>query len=134
MPRSSEMRRVLVVDDWVEMAEMIADDLCDRGYAAKAVSSGKEALRVLQTERVDALVTDLRMPEVDGLSLLHASIKLDPSRPVIVMTAYSGLETAMEATGGGAFQYLMKPFRLDALARLLDRALSYPGPAHQPPA
>jgi DNA-binding NtrC family response regulator len=118
------MERVLVVDDWVEMAEMIADDLCDRGYAAKAVSSGKEALRVLQTERVDALVTDLRMPEVDGLSLLHASIKLDPSRPVIAMTAYSGLETAMEATGGGAFQYLMKPFRLDALARLLDQALN----------
>ncbi|MGD0524245.1 MAG: response regulator [Polyangiaceae bacterium] len=115
--------RVLVVDDWVEMAEMIADDLCDRGYGATAVSSGREALRILQTRRVDVLVTDLRMPEVDGLSLLRASIEHDPSRPVIVMTAYSTLDTAMEASGSGAFQYLMKPFRLDALARLLDQAL-----------
>jgi DNA-binding NtrC family response regulator len=63
------------------------------------------------------------MPEVDGLSLLRASIELDPSRPVIVMTAYSAFDTAMEASGGGAFQYLMKPFRLDALARVLEQAL-----------
>jgi DNA-binding NtrC family response regulator len=123
MPSSSDTVRVLVVDDWVEMAEMLADDLCDRGYAATAVSSGTEALRILQTKSVDALVTDLRMPEVDGLSLLRASIELDPSRPVIVMTAYSAFDTAMEASGGGAFQYLMKPFRLDALARVLEQAL-----------
>jgi two-component system response regulator AtoC len=123
MPSSSEPTRVLVVDDGVEMAEMIADDLSSRGYDGIAVTSGQEALRVLRTERVDVLVTDLRMPEMDGLNLLRASVQLDPSRPVIMMTAYSALDTAMEATESGAFQYLLKPFRLDTLVRVLEQAL-----------
>jgi two-component system response regulator HydG len=123
MPSASETTRVLVVDDRAEMAEMIADDLCDRGYEGVAVSSGREALRLLQTERVDILVTDLRMPEVDGLNLLRSSILLDPSRPVIMMTAYGTLDTAIEATENGAFHYLMKPFRLESLARILEQAM-----------
>jgi two-component system, NtrC family, response regulator AtoC len=123
MTSSSETARVLVVDDRAEMAEMIADDLRARGYDGVAVTSGREALHVLQTERVDVLVTDLRMPEIDGLSLLRSSVALDPSRPVIMMTAYGRLDTAMEATRSGAFQYLMKPFRLEALVRVLDQAL-----------
>jgi DNA-binding NtrC family response regulator len=123
MTSSNETARVLVVDDRAEMAEMIADDLCARGYDGRAVTSGREALRVLQTERIDVLVTDLRMPEIDGLSLLRSSVALDPSRPVIMMTAYGALDTAMEATRRGAFQYVMKPFRLETLVRVLDQAL-----------
>jgi DNA-binding NtrC family response regulator len=123
LPSPVESTRVLVVDDRLEMAETIADNLCDRGFRAVAVSSGREALRVLRTERVDALVTDLRMPEFDGLNLLRASLELDPSRPVVMMTAYGTLDTAMEATGAGVFQYLIKPFRLDALVRILEQAL-----------
>jgi two-component system response regulator HydG len=120
---TAEGVRVLVVDDRSEMAEMIADDLCDRGYHAIALSSSREALHRLASEHFDALVTDVGMPEVSGLSLLRASIKLDPSRPVIVMTAYSSLETAIEATGNGAYHYLPKPFRLDVLYRLIKQAL-----------
>jgi two-component system response regulator HydG len=121
---ASPRARVIVVDDRAEMAELIADDLCDRGYDGRAVTSAREALRVLRTERVDAMVTDLRMPEMDGLALLDASLQLDPSRPVILMTAYGTIETAMESSGRGAFRYLTKPFRLDALARVLQEALS----------
>lgn len=113
--------RVLVVDDRPEMAEMIADHLCDRGYEATATSSGEEALRVLRTCRVDVLVTDLRMPDVNGFDLLSASMDLDPSRTVILMTGYGGLDTALEATQRGAFQFLTKPFRLDALVRVLEQ-------------
>jgi DNA-binding NtrC family response regulator len=119
----NDTRRILVVDDRPEMAEMIADDLSDRGYEGLAVTSGREALRMLRTERIDVLVTDLRMPEVDGLALLHASLDLDPSRPVIMMTAYGTIDTAMEATGSGAYHYLTKPFRLEALVRVLEQAL-----------
>jgi DNA-binding NtrC family response regulator len=115
--------RVLVVDDRPEMAEMIADDLDDRGYETVAVSSGREALRVLTSERIDVLVTDLRMPEVDGLRLLRASRELDPSRPVILMTAFEALDNAIEASELGVCHYLTKPFRLDLLARLLQRAI-----------
>lgn len=123
MQSPSDPARVLVVDDRAEMAEMIADDLCDRGYEGLAVSSGREALHMLETARIDALVTDLRMPDVDGLDLLSASLALDPSRPVILMTAYGTLDTAVQATANGAFHYLTKPFRLDALVRVLSQAL-----------
>jgi DNA-binding NtrC family response regulator len=118
------VRRVLVVDDKLDMAEMIADDLCDRGYEALAVSSGQAALRVIDSQRIDAIVTDLRMPGMDGFALVEASYKLDPSRPVILMTAFSAIDTAMRAFEVGAYQYLMKPFRLEALAQVLERALA----------
>ena len=123
MPEAPQGTRILVVDDCPEMAEMVADALSERGYTAIAVSSGLEAMRRLRTECFDALVTDLRMPEVDGLALMRASLELDPSRPVIMMTAHGTLDSAVEATGGGAYHYLMKPFRLDALSRLIEQAL-----------
>ena len=119
----NETPRILVVDDKVDMAEMVADDLCDRGYEGVAVSSGVEALHLLQTQRFDALVTDLRMSGMDGFALLRASQSLDPSRPVILMTAFAAIDTAMRAFEVGAYQYLMKPFRLDALAKVLEKAL-----------
>jgi DNA-binding NtrC family response regulator len=121
---SNDAPRVLVVDDQAEMADMIADELTGRGYAAVAASSGRQALRRLQSERFDALVTDVTMPEIDGLELLRASLSLDPSRPVILMTAFSTLEAAINATGDGAYHYLPKPFRVDSLVRLLRDALS----------
>jgi DNA-binding NtrC family response regulator len=123
MDNAPKATRVLVVDDRLEMAEMIAEDLCGRGYDGLASSSGQEALRILRTERVDALVTDVRMPDVDGLVLLRASLRLDPSRPVIVMTAYGTLDNAMQASGDGAYKYLIKPFRLEELAQALERAM-----------
>ncbi len=123
MPESPQPTRILVVDDRPEMAEMVADALSERGYDAVAISSSREAMHRLQTERFDALVTDLRMPEVDGLSLMRASLELDPSRPVIMMTAHGTLDTAVQASGEGAYHYLTKPFRLDALSRLIEQAL-----------
>jgi two-component system, NtrC family, response regulator HydG len=120
-----ETPRILVVDDRPEMAEMIADDLSDRGYEGVSTTSGHEAMRMLQTERVDVLVTDVRMPEVDGLALLSLSLRLDPSRPVIMMTAYGTLDTVLETTGRGAYHYLTKPFRLEALVRVLEQALGH---------
>ena len=118
-----EPARVLVVDDKAEMADMIADDLCDRGYEGVSVSSGAETLRLLRTQRFDVLVTDLRMPGMDGFALLKESQSLDPSRPVILMTAFTAIDTAMRAFDVGAYQYLMKPFRLDALAQVLEKSL-----------
>jgi DNA-binding NtrC family response regulator len=78
---------VLVVDDHISMAEMVAEGLSERGYDASPLGSSREAARLLAEDRFDALVTDLRMPEVDGLGLLAISRKAAPGRPVIVMTA-----------------------------------------------
>jgi two-component system response regulator HydG len=115
--------RILVVDDNLEMARTLAEGLADREYDAVAVESGREAIDRLGVERFDAVVTDLRMPKVDGLELLAASRKLDPDRPVIVMTAYSAIDTAVESIRQGAYHYLTKPFKQDELAIFLGRAL-----------
>jgi two-component system response regulator HydG len=115
-------RRVLVVDDHLEMAKSVADGLLDRGYEAVPVASGSTARDRLTTEPFDALVTDLRMPSVDGLELLSISRKLDPDRPVIVMTAYSAVDSAVESLRRGAYHYLTKPFKQEELALFLERA------------
>ncbi|MET0793673.1 MAG: sigma-54 dependent transcriptional regulator [Polyangiaceae bacterium] len=115
--------RILVVDDQLSMAEMLADGLSEHGYEGVALASSKEAERRLEAEMFDALVTDLRMPELDGLELLKISRALAPQRPVIVMTAYSAVESAIESIRQGAFHYLTKPFKVDELCLFLDRAL-----------
>jgi two-component system response regulator HydG len=124
-PETPERRRkILVVDDNLEMARTIADGLVDRDYDAVAVGSGQKAIDHLTSDSfVDAVVTDLRMPGVDGLEVLSASRKLDPERPVIVMTAYSAIDTAVESIRQGAYHYLTKPFKQEELAIFLGRAL-----------
>ena len=116
-------RRVLVVDDNLEMARTVADGLGDLGHEAVAVGSGRDALDALATQPFDAVVTDLRMPSVDGLEVLAASRRLDADRPVIVMTAFSAIDTAVESIRRGAYHYLTKPFKQDELAIFLARAL-----------
>jgi DNA-binding NtrC family response regulator len=115
--------RILVVDDELEMAAMVTDELNDRGYSAVALRSAREALERLEHERFDALITDLRMPDIDGLRLLRASRALDPSRPVLVMTGHMAIDTALEAVNQGAFHYVIKPFNLSHLVELLEDAL-----------
>jgi two-component system response regulator HydG len=114
---------ILIVDDEIQMAEMLADGLVDHGYTATAIASSQQAVARLERESFDALVTDLRMPKVDGLELLARARKAAPDMPVIVMTAYGAIDSAMESIRQGAFHYLTKPFKLEELLLFLDRAL-----------
>jgi two-component system, NtrC family, response regulator HydG len=118
-----ERARVLVVDDSADMARTIAAGLGDRGYDAVAAASGEEAVTRLRGETFHAVITDLRMPKVDGLEVLAESRRLDAHRPVIVMTAFSAVDTAVESIRRGAYHYLTKPFKQDELAIFLARAL-----------
>ncbi|MGH7272829.1 MAG: sigma-54-dependent transcriptional regulator, partial [Polyangiaceae bacterium] len=122
-PPTSGAPRVLVVDDERSMAEMLAEALADRGFDALASGSSTEAARRLGEERFDALVTDLRMPGIDGLELLSTARRIAPDCPVIVMTAFSAVDTAVESIRRGAYHYLTKPFKVDELALFLGRAL-----------
>jgi two-component system, NtrC family, response regulator HydG len=115
--------RVLVVDDDLALAETLADGLEERGYHSFPEGSSVAASRRLEQGDVDALVTDLRMPGVDGLELLALSRRLNPSRPVIVATAFSDVASAIECIRQGAYHYLTKPFTVDELALFLRRAL-----------
>ncbi len=114
---------ILVVDDHIEMADMLAEALNEAGWRAEALDSGARALERLEAGGVDALVTDLRMDGVGGLELLAASRRLDPRRPVIVMTAYGAIDTAVDSIRQGAYHYLTKPFQPEELKIFLRRAL-----------
>jgi two-component system response regulator HydG len=115
--------RVLIVDDDKALGESLADELTTDGFDTTHVSSSREAAHLLEQD-FDILVTDLRMPVVDGLGLLALSRKIAPARPVIVMTAFSAVDTAIESIRQGAYHYLTKPFGVDELSLFLGRALA----------
>jgi two-component system response regulator HydG len=119
----SRRARILIVDDDLALGETLAEELATDGYDARHVSSSREASRLVGDD-YDALVTDLRMPAIDGLGLLALSRKAAPERPVIVMTAFSAVDSAIESIRQGAYHYLTKPFKVDELALFLGRALA----------
>ena len=114
--------RALVVDDVVDMAETIARDLDLAGFATEVADSGAAALERFARDPADVVVTDLRMRSVDGLDVLDGVRRIDPGVPVIIMTAFGGIESAVEAMRRGAFHYVTKPFELEALRALVERA------------
>jgi two-component system response regulator HydG len=116
--------RVLVVDDKLAMAETLADGLGDHELAATACGSARAALDLVAREDIAVVVTDLRMPELDGLALLDAIRATKPSVQVIVMTAFGAIDSAVEAIRKGAFHYLTKPFKLDELVIFVRRAIA----------
>ena len=116
--------RVLVVDDKLAMAEMLADGLVDHQFDATACGSAATALEAIAAGGVDVVVTDLRMPEVDGFTLLDRIRETHPEVQVIVMTAYGAIDSAVESIRRGAFHYLTKPFKLDELVIFVQRALA----------
>jgi two-component system, NtrC family, response regulator HydG len=114
--------RILVVDDHLEMAKTIADYLGQRDMEARAVASAQEAVTLLGQESFDALLTDLRMKGMDGLDLIDAAHRIDEDLPVVVMTAFGGIDSAIESIQRGAYHYVTKPFKLDVVRVLLERA------------
>ena len=121
--RREHRPRILVVDDRLDMAEMVADGLSEHGFEARAIADVAEATAQLRLGSHDALVTDLRIPGSDGLELLALSRSVAPESPVIVMTAFSGIDTAIESIRRGAYHYLTKPFKVEELVLFLRRAL-----------
>jgi two-component system response regulator HydG len=115
--------RVLVVDDDLAMAEMVVDGLEQHGFTATALSKADQAVAAIDGANYDALVSDLRIPGTDGLTLLAKSKSSTPESPVIVMTAFSEVDTAIESIRRGAYHYITKPFQVAELALFLRRAL-----------
>jgi two-component system response regulator HydG len=114
--------RVLVVDDLLDMAQTIANDLEAAGFATDVAASGAAALELFTRQPADVVVTDLRMKGADGLEVLAGIKRIDPSVPVVIMTAFGAIESAVEAMRRGAFHYITKPFGLDVLRELVERA------------
>ena len=115
--------RVLVVDDETRMAAAIAEALAHAGCDCITCGSGQQALALLSERHVDAVVTDWRMPGMDGLELLRRVQSMRPGTPVLLLTAYGDVPSAVTAMREGAYDYLTKPFDNDELRARVARAL-----------
>jgi two-component system response regulator HydG len=107
------------------MCELIEADLSRRDFQISWCTSADEALRVLQNKEFDVLLTDLQMPGMDGIGLCNRIVSNRPDIPVIVITAFGSLETAIEAMRAGAYDFVTKPFEMDILALTLERAVKH---------
>jgi CheY-like chemotaxis protein len=115
-------QNVLVVDDEESMRHLLTVILTDRGYDVRAVSNGEDALRELSVRDYDLVLSDVRMPRMDGLSLLRKALDLHPDITFIVMSAYGTHDTAIEAMKAGAYDYVSKPFKPDEVLLVLRKA------------
>ncbi|MDP6361398.1 MAG: response regulator, partial [Planctomycetota bacterium] len=117
--------RILIVDDEEELMRALEAGLKGMRYDAVGFSSAKEALELLKVQEFDLLLTDMMMPEMDGLSLLKAALQIDPNLTAIVMTGQGTIQTAVDAIKSGAFDYVLKPFKLRTLLPVVERALEF---------
>jgi two-component system response regulator AtoC len=114
---------ILVVDDDQRMRELVAKVLAREGYAVRALPRAREVLQALAEGPADLVITDLRMPEMDGLTLLQEIKRLSPDTSVLLMTAFGSIDSAVQAIKAGAYDYLTKPFKMDELLLAVRRAL-----------
>ncbi len=118
-----DLKRILVVDDERSMCDFLTILLTDQGYSVQSTQNPKSALALIESgEEIDLVITDLKMPEMDGLDLLLAIKKYNPDIMVIMITAYSTTENAVLAMKRGAFDYLIKPFKVDEIKIVVQKA------------
>ena len=113
---------ILIVEDDLRMRQLLRDTLAAEGIFAEICEDSREALRILNTQKVDILVTDLMMPHVGGMEILEEARRNNPDCAVILITGYGTIESAVEAIRKGAYDYVQKPFEPDALMLIVRRA------------
>jgi len=117
--------KILIVDDELSIIEVLKRLLVKENYSVSTSLDGNEALSKLKEEVFDLMITDVRLPGIDGLSLLKQARELQSHLAVIVMTAYADVDNAVLAMKNGAFDYITKPFKFDEILLTIQRALSY---------
>ncbi|MEN8008178.1 MAG: sigma-54 dependent transcriptional regulator [Candidatus Krumholzibacteriota bacterium] len=116
------MAKILVVDDEKKMVTLLRSALETRGHEVTGVSSGQEALDLVDNQVFDVVLTDLRMEPVGGMEVLAGVKRVSPQTAVIILTAYGEVKTAVEALQQGAFQYLTKPFNFQEVSHVVEQA------------
>jgi DNA-binding NtrC family response regulator len=118
--------QILVVDDEPNMLRLLRTILMDKtGYEVTTTNNPLEVSKLLQEQPYDVVVTDLKMPLVDGMDLIDIIKKIDAKLPIIIITAYGTLETAEEAVQKGAYDFITKPFRKETILITIRRALEW---------
>jgi two-component system response regulator AtoC len=114
---------ILIVDDDEVMQQTLSDVLKKKGYEVFSVSAGNGALSIVKKNIIDLVLLDMRLPDVDGIEVLKKVKELDTEILVIMMTAYSDVQTAVSAMKSGAYHYINKPFELEELKLLIEKGL-----------
>lgn len=117
-------RRILVVDDEPQVLSFLADLFSSDGWQTYTAPSGSAGIELLERERFDVILTDLKMPGADGIEVLRTAKTIQSDAEVILMTAYSSVDSAIEAMRAGAFHYLLKPFHAEEVLHLAAKACS----------
>jgi response regulator RpfG family c-di-GMP phosphodiesterase len=123
VPTPSERARVLVVDDEATIRDMLAEFLEAEGYAVLTAADGLAALSALEATHVDLVLTDLKMPRMGGIALLEQMSQHAPGALAVMMTGFGTVETAIDAMKRGAYDYILKPFKLDEVLHVVARAV-----------
>lgn len=118
-----DLGRILIVDDEQELMTVLCETLTEKGYETAGFTSGEKALEVLKNQDFDILLTDLMMPGMDGITLFKAVLEIDRNIISIIMTGQGTVQTAVEAMQSGAFDYILKPFKINYLLPLIARAM-----------
>ncbi|MCK4656258.1 MAG: sigma-54-dependent Fis family transcriptional regulator, partial [candidate division Zixibacteria bacterium] len=119
--------KILVVDDDRLVSEFVDETLTRSGYDVTSAMSGEDALGFIEIEDFDLILSDVRMPKMDGIELLKQIRHVSPSTMVIMITAYGTVKNAVEAMKIGAFDYVLKPFSPDELELTVKKALKFQG-------
>jgi DNA-binding NtrC family response regulator len=118
--------RILVVDDEPNMLRLLKTIISDKtGYEVETTNNPLEVEKLLQQRPYDLVVTDLKMPLVDGIDLIEIIRKIDAGIPIIIITAYGTMETAEEAIQKGAYDFITKPFRKESILITIKRGLEW---------
>lgn len=115
------MKRILLVDDEENARNALARILAREGYEVSSAGNGFQALEQLQNSPVELVITDINMPEMNGMSFLRELNRLYPGINVIMITAYGEVESYIEAMNLGAFEYINKPVRMDELKKIITK-------------
>ena len=118
-----EKKQVLIVDDEPNLRKILSAQLTRDGYDVLTAEDGEQGLQLLRDHHIDMVITDLRMPKVDGMALLREALREWPELPIVMITAHGTVDTAVEALKLGAFDYLTKPFDKDEVRQIVAKAL-----------
>src|SRR5437588_2462336 len=133
-PTRRPVKHILIVDDEEALCWALQRSLAAEGHSTATAASAEQAFTLAAERKPDAIVLDVRLPGMDGLSALGRLRQLSGDAPVVVVTAFGNLSTAVRAVEGGAFDYLAKPFDLDQALETVNRALQRRAMQRQAPA
>lgn len=118
------MKRILVIEDDIKMREGLVQILTNEGYIVDSAENGKLGLEIIKKENIDVVLTDIIMPVMGGMEVLHETKRIKPNTHVIMITAYASIDSAVEAMKAGASDYITKPFKIDEVQTKIRKKLA----------